>query len=66
MKDILPGMTVHLPVRKYNDTTITVNGHNMIFKSIDRDWVRCDTICMLGADTENETVCWLEVLVHQF
>jgi len=31
MKDILPGMTVHLPFGNYTDTTITVNGHKMTF-----------------------------------
>lgn len=34
MKDILPGMTVHLTVGNYTDMTITVNGHKMTYTSI--------------------------------
>ncbi len=33
MKDILPGMTVHLTVGNYTDTTITVNGHKMTIRA---------------------------------
>ncbi|MCC6122971.1 hypothetical protein LA429_09655 [Weissella cibaria] len=65
MKDILPRMTVHLTVRKYIDTTITVNGHNLMFKRIYEIGLG-DTICMIYTDTECETVCWLKALVHQY
>lgn len=33
MKDILPGMTVHLPVGNYTNTTVTINGQKMTFTS---------------------------------
>ena len=65
MKDILPGMTVHLTVGNYADTTITVNGHKMTYTSIYEIGLG-DTVCMFDADTENETVRLLKVPVHQY
>ncbi|CCF31566.1 MULTISPECIES: hypothetical protein [Weissella] len=65
MKDILPGMTVHLTVGNYTDTTITVNGHKMTYTSIYEIGLG-DTVCMFDADTENETVRLLKVPVHQY
>ena len=65
MKDILPGMTVHLNLIHNPDTTITVNGHKMTFTSIYEIGLG-DTVCMFDADTENETVRLLKVPVHQY
>ena len=34
MKDILPGMTVHLTVGNFTKGTITVNGHILKYQSV--------------------------------
>lgn len=65
MKDILPGMTVHLTVGNFTEGTITVNGHILKYQSV-YELALGDTVCMFDAETENQTVRLRKIPVHTY
>lgn len=59
MKDILPGMTVHLTVGNFTKGTI------LKYQSV-YELALGDTVCMFDADTENQTVRLRKIPVHTY